>query len=190
VSTGDREPRNRSSSISEARATGRCVTTRRSHSISIESGGHRYAVSWGQVLGTDSGSAGPIQGDWSHLGSGVEVLAISRKAPCRGRSRDRAFECEVSMVRRGSTVRVRQRACIKALQIGFSRCLRRRNFDASRVRDGVHFGTGGHARASAPSRDTSSNVLETVHRGYPLGKLLQMDGWRCPPRHDSDFLPR
>jgi hypothetical protein len=52
----------------------------------------------------------------------------------------------------------------------------------------VHFGTSGHARASAPSRGTSSNVLEAVHRGYSLGKLLQIDGWRCPPRSDADFL--
>jgi hypothetical protein len=173
------------------------------------------------------------------------------------------------MVRRGSTVRVRQRACIKALQMGLCCRLCRRNLDSSRVRDGyarsstndhaqalptrterllsrtnalandractplppldlhgkegvdgsspseglykspanglmlssvptqfglvagtrrVHFGTSGHARASAPSRGTSSNVLEAVHRGYSLGKLLQIDGWRCPPRSDADFL--
>jgi hypothetical protein len=54
----------------------------------------------------------------------------------------------------------------------------------------VHFGTGGHSRASAPSRDTSWNVLETVHCGHSLGKLLQIGSWRCPPRRDADSLLR
>src|SRR6266536_6425309 len=56
------------------------------------------------------------------------------------------------MVRRGSTVRVRQRACRKALQMGLCCCLSRQNRDASRLRDGYILGlagTRGHARSSA-----------------------------------------
>ena len=56
------------------------------------------------------------------------------------------------MVRRGSTVRVRQRALDKALQMGISCCLRWRDLDLSRVRDGYIFGlagTCGHARRLA-----------------------------------------
>jgi hypothetical protein len=40
------------------------------------------------------------------------------------------------MVRRGSTVRVRQRACTKALQMGMLCCPRWRDLDSSRVQDG------------------------------------------------------
>src|SRR4249920_3475792 len=63
------------------------------------------------------------------------------------------------MVRRGSTVRVRQRAFLKALQMGVLCCLRWRDFDASRVQDGYIFGlagTRGHARRLVTQPGTCS----------------------------------
>ena len=64
-----------------------------------------------------------------------------------------------SMVRRGSTVRVRQRACLKALRMGILCCLPWRDLDSSRVRDGYILGlagTRGHARRRATRRGTRS----------------------------------
>ena len=63
------------------------------------------------------------------------------------------------MVRRGSAVRVRQRASRKALQMGICCCLPRRNVRASRVRDGYILGlagTRGHARRLAAQPETCS----------------------------------
>jgi hypothetical protein len=53
-------------------------------------------------------------------------------------------------------------------------CLRWRDLDASRVRDGYIL-TGGHSRARATSRDTAWNVLETLDRDRSLEKFLQLD---------------
>jgi hypothetical protein len=44
----------------------------------------------------------------------------------------------------------------------------------------IHFGTAGHSRACATSRDTAWNVLETLDRDQSLEKLLQTHGRRCP----------
>jgi hypothetical protein len=66
---------------------------------------------------------------------------------------------ETFMVRRGSAVRVRQRASRKALQMGICCCLLRRNVRASRVRDGYILGlagTRGHARRLAAQPETCS----------------------------------
>ncbi len=94
-----------------------------------------------------------------------------------------------SMVRRGSTVRVRQRACTKALQIGIWRCLPWRDFDAAWVRDGYILrlaDTRGHAR---PSRDAARDVLETGDRDHRLGKFLQTQCWCCPVARAGATLP-
>src|SRR5918995_1682973 len=57
------------------------------------------------------------------------------------------------MVRRGSTVRVRQRASRKSLQNGSFCCLLRRSASASRVQDGYLFGRVGASGHTAASRD-------------------------------------
>jgi hypothetical protein len=54
----------------------------------------------------------------------------------------------------------------------------------------VHFGTGGHARAHATSRDTAWNVLEMLDPDHLLRKLLQTGDLRCPSWRDADRLPR
>jgi hypothetical protein len=69
------------------------------------------------------------------------------------------FPPPCSMVRRGSTVRVRQRASRKPLQMGICCCLPRRNVRASRVRDGYILGlagTRGHARRLAAQPESCS----------------------------------
>src|SRR6266540_6130268 len=52
----------------------------------------------------------------------------------------------------------------------------------------VHFGTGGHSRARATSRDTAWDVLETLDRDHSLEKFLQAGGRRCPRWRDADSL--
>jgi hypothetical protein len=54
----------------------------------------------------------------------------------------------------------------------------------------VHFGTGGHSRARATSRDTAYDMLETLDRDGRLEKLLQTGGPRCPRWRDTDHLLR
>jgi hypothetical protein len=44
----------------------------------------------------------------------------------------------------------------------------------------VHFGTGGHTRARATSRDAARDVLETLDRDRPVGKFLQTGGRVLP----------
>ena len=68
------------------------------------------------------------------------------------------------MVRRGSTVRVRQRASHKKPANGhvvLPAEARLRVFAGTRR---VHFGTGGHSRARATCRDAARDVLQTVDR--------------------------
>src|SRR6266511_580108 len=62
---------------------------------------------------------------------------------------------------------------VKCLQMGMYCCLPRRILDPSRVTKRVHFGTGGHSRARATSRDSASVVLETRGRDRRHGKTLQ-----------------
>jgi hypothetical protein len=50
----------------------------------------------------------------------------------------------------------------------------------------AHFGTGGHSRAGATSRDTAWNVPKTLDRDHSLERLLQTGGWRCRRRCDAD----
>lgn len=76
------------------------------------------------------------------------------------------------MVRRGSTVRVRQRAWKKALQMGMLCCPWWRDFGSSRVRDGYILGLAG-TRGHARPLDTAWNVLETLNSDRSLGKFLQ-----------------
>ena len=52
----------------------------------------------------------------------------------------------------------------------------------------VHFGTGGHSRARATSRDTVWNVLERQDRDHSLEKLLQISNRRCLRWRDVDLL--
>src|SRR5688572_27076468 len=52
----------------------------------------------------------------------------------------------------------------------------------------VHFGTGGHSRALATSRDTARNVLETLDRDRLLQKFLQTGRRRCLHWRDADSL--
>jgi hypothetical protein len=67
----------------------------------------------------------------------------------------------------GVTVRVRQRACTKALQMGMLCCQRWQDFESSRVRDGYILGlagTRGHARRLATQRGTCSrDSITTAH---------------------------
>jgi hypothetical protein len=78
--------------------------------------GHRLGTRTdcrGRVLGTGRGSPGSAKGDSRHIGSGTSSAAISRKKRHVERDVDLAPPGgEVSMVRRGSTVRIRQRALL------------------------------------------------------------------------------
>src|SRR5919106_1493716 len=54
----------------------------------------------------------------------------------------------------------------------------------------VHFGTGGHSRAHATSRDAASSVLKRLDRDLLLKKLLQTGSRRCPCRRNPGPPPR
>jgi hypothetical protein len=54
----------------------------------------------------------------------------------------------------------------------------------------VHFGTGGHSRARAASRDTTWGVPDRIDRDRRVGKFLQSAFLRCPRWHDADSLLR
>jgi hypothetical protein len=54
----------------------------------------------------------------------------------------------------------------------------------------LSFGTGGHSRARATSRDTAWNVLEILDPDHSLEKFLQTDRRRCPRWRDADSLLR
>ena len=69
---------------------------------------------WGQVPGPP-GQLGSVH---ATLVIAREPLQLLGEAPCRARARAAAGQGEFSMVRRGSTVRVRQRASLKCLQTG------------------------------------------------------------------------
>jgi hypothetical protein len=105
------------------------------------------ARSWGQVRGFRGGSTS-LRGKRETRG---ETSRIAGKALNQARFRDQV----TAMVRRGSTVRVRQRACRKALQMGILCCLRWRRFGLLAGTRRVHFGTGGHSGARTTPRDTS-----------------------------------
>jgi len=84
------------------------------------------------------------------------------------------------MVRRGSTVRVRQRASRKALQMGICCCLPRRNLRASRVRDGYILGlagTRGHARRLAAQPETCSR--HSIASTHPKSSCKAEVGVAC-----------
>jgi hypothetical protein len=73
------------------------------------------------------------------------------------------------MVRRGSTVRVRQRACTKTLQMGlFVVCP-----DAAPASRGYETGTFSDTRTLAGTRDLFEGVVETGDRGSAVRKRLQ-----------------
>jgi hypothetical protein len=86
------------------------------------------------------------------------------------------------MVRRGSTVRVRQRASIKALQVGLWCCPRRQESDSSRVRDGytlVGAGTsGGARRAATQPRDVAPGIRSRppTRKGWKQAFLCWLGG--------------
>jgi hypothetical protein len=85
-----------------------------------------------------------------------------------------------SLVRRRSTVRVRQRACIKALQIGMWRCLRGRIVDVPRVRDGYILGLAGkrgHARRLATQPERAQ--VTQLRRLTPKSPCKQAIGVCC-----------
>jgi hypothetical protein len=71
---------------------------------------------WGQILGTGSGCSGSVQGRSRRSISGDSNRRLAGKAPYRAGSGPREPSCESSMVRRGSTVRVRQRALTPTAQ--------------------------------------------------------------------------
>jgi hypothetical protein len=84
------------------------------------------------------------------------------------------------MVRRGSTVRVRQRASRKALQMGICCCLARRNLRASRVRDGYILGlagTRGHTRRLAAEPETCSR--HSIASTHPKSSCKAEVGVAC-----------
>jgi hypothetical protein len=91
------------------------------------------------------------------------------------------------MVRRGSTVRVRQRACIKTLQMGFCVAC---DGEISALR-GYETGTFSDWRALAGTRDVSRHswdVLEKLQREDSLEKFLQRGPSRCTRWRDADSL--
>jgi hypothetical protein len=95
-------------------------------------------------------------------------------------ARVRAYRSQPSMVRRGSTVRVRQRASRKALQMGIWRCLPRQNLRASRVRDGYILGLAGirgHARRLAAQPETCSR--HSIASTHPTNSCKAEVGVAC-----------
>jgi hypothetical protein len=70
--------------------------------------------------------------------------------------------------------------------MGMLCCLYWRDFDSSAGTRRVHFGTRGHSRARATSRDVVWNVLEMTESRPSLDKLLQTGTLRCPRRRETD----
>jgi hypothetical protein len=113
-------------------------------------------------LGLDSGDrSGAIRGGSGSFKARVERAEkpgrLQGKRVTKRLSEITWHRGEASMVRRGSTVRVRQRACIKTLQMGLLCCLIWRALGA-RVRDGYTFlgraGIRGQARRLVSPCDT------------------------------------
>ncbi len=86
------------------------------------------------------------------------------------------------MVRRGSTVRVRQRASVKCLQICICCCLLEEQADTIRT----HLR---YARRTAASSDIPRRIAaDAVQAQLSINSLLIGDS-RCPRRRESDLLP-
>jgi hypothetical protein len=113
-----------------------------------------------------------------------------------------------AMVRRGSTVRVRQRACRKALQMGTQCCLRRRITDASRVREGYILGLAGtrghagrlathpetcsrHSIATTYSKSSCKQAVGVYRAGATLTPSFDREGVAglCPPLFERRSMP-
>jgi hypothetical protein len=136
---------------------------------------------------------------WSVYGAQqAQPVAISGKSPSRGKRQNKpnllpwvASGCRGrQMVRRGSAVRVRQRASRKVLQMGICCCLPRRNVRASRVRDGYILGlagTRGHARRLAAQPETCSR--HSIASTHPKSSCKAEVGVACSDA-DADSLLR
>jgi hypothetical protein len=125
---------------------------------------------------------------WSPgVATGGSQRQIDRTVKPRKQAKSVATGCHwlpaTFMVRRGSTVRVRQRASEKCLQIGISCCLRLERADTFRT----HFW---YARRIATSGDALRH--SPVGRGQAIHepKALLRSICRCLSRRDRDHLPR
>ena len=114
-------------------------------------------------------NAARVRDGYIRLGTRGHARSRSTRAEgsiCKKNVISRARSCPPvppqNMVRRGSTVRVRQRASTKALEMGMLCCLRWRDFESARVRDGYILGRAG-ARGHARRLATQSEAC-SVHR--------------------------
>ena len=143
----------------------------------------KQATARGYEAGT---SARTRAGTRGHGKSSERPDSQEKHAPHRP-SLGRQFRGSTSMVRRRSTVRVRQRACAKALQIGLWCCLRWRDSDDSRVRDGYILGLAG---IRGHSRRLGSYA--TMCSRHSIATRSPKSSWEarvCVARTDAELPP-
>jgi hypothetical protein len=136
--------------------------------------GHLGDRFWGQVRGF----SGRFKASWGRDRLAAELVNLRAKALYERESAAHCRESKSSMVRRGSTVRVRQRAWQNPLQIEWSACrFRKRRSRAGTCGAGAMFARRSHdaRHLACLSRPDRSSLPRGDHLQVPAGVVAALD---------------